>query len=171
MVMAKTISSLLDSQDVSNGKNDTVVSLLKESLKIHWEQIHALTSQAEHFERWGYFKLAAIIKADSEEEHIHATVNLKRLEFFDEGSIGPVSPPEWPRHDMVGIIMYNLASVRKAQKAEQAIITEARKIGDEITANIIIPLLQGSENGIIQYEAYMKLINEMGIDNFLTLQV
>jgi len=35
----------------------------------------------------------------------------------------------------------------------------------------MIPLLQGSENGIELYESYLKLIDQMGIDNFLTLQV
>jgi bacterioferritin (cytochrome b1) len=40
-----------------------------------------------------------------------------------------------------------------------------------LTAHIMIPLLQGSENGIKLYEAYLKLIEQMGLDNFLTLQV
>jgi bacterioferritin (cytochrome b1) len=35
----------------------------------------------------------------------------------------------------------------------------------------MIPLLQGSEDGIKLYEGHLKLIDQMGLDNFLTLQV
>jgi bacterioferritin (cytochrome b1) len=98
-------------------------------------------------------------------------INLIRLEFFD-ADYQPlnVSPPTWARHDMVAMINYNLASVREASAAERATIVAARAIGDELTANIMIPLLQGSEDGIKLYEGYLKLIEQMGVDNFLTLQ-
>jgi bacterioferritin (cytochrome b1) len=70
----------------------------------------------------------------------------------------------------MAIINYNLASVREAADTERATILAARAAGDELTANIMIPLLQGSEDGIELYEGYLKLIEQMGIDNFLTLQ-
>ena len=72
---------------------------------------------------------------------------------------------------MVSMINYNLASVREASAAERATIVAARAVGDEITANIMIELLQGSEDGISLYESFLKLIEQMGVDNFLTLQV
>ena len=159
-------------QEVQNYSTDQVIELLKKSLNIHWQQTTVLTAQAEHLERWGYKKLAAIIKADAEEEHEHATINVKRLEFFD-ADYQPliVGPPSWVRHDMLGMIKYNLDSVREAASVEKATIISARSVGDEITANMMIPLLQGSENGIKLYEGYLKLIEQMGLDNFLTLQV
>ena len=159
-------------QQVDGYASNTIIELLKQSLNIHWQQTTSLTAQAVHLERWGYKKLAALIKADAEEEHEHAAVNLKRLEFFDT-DYQPliVSPPTWVRHDIVAMIRYNLNSVREAAAAERATISAARAAGDEITANIMIPLLQGSENGIRLYESYLKLIEQMGLENFLTLQV
>jgi bacterioferritin (cytochrome b1) len=159
-------------QEVQNYSTDQVIELLKKSLNIHWQQTTVLTAQAEHLERWGYKKLAAIIKADAEEEHEHATINVKRLEFFD-ADYQPliVSPPSWKRHDMLAMINYNLDSVREAAFTEKATIVAARAVGDEITANMMLPLLQGSEDGIKLYEGYLKLIEQMGLDNFLTLQV
>lgn len=179
--MNKPISELLKEQEnkfmeteaqvVENYSNNTVVELLKKSLNIHWQQTTALSAQAVHLERWGYTKLANIIKKDAEEEHQHAMENLKRLEFFDvDYQPLSVNPPSWRRHDMVEMIKYNLNSVREAASAERATITAARAVGDELTANMMIPLLQGSENGIILYEKYLKLIEQMGLDNFLTLQ-
>lgn len=159
------------SQQVENYTSDTVVELLKRSLNIHWQQTTVLSAQAVHLDRWGYKKLAETIKADAEEEHQHAMVNLKRLEFFDiDYQPLSVNPPAWTRHDMVALIKYNLNSVREASQAERATIVAARAVGDEITANMMIPLLQGSEDGIELYEGYLKLIEQMGLENFLSLQ-
>lgn len=170
----KSIEKLLEStaQEVAGYSSDTVIELLKKSLNIHWQQTTVLTAQAAHLDRWGYKKLANIIKEDSKQEQEHASINLSRLEFFD-ADYQPLSvqPPVWKRHDMVAMIQYNLDSVREASKAERATIVAARAVGDEITANVMIPLLQGSEDGIALYEGMLNLIKEMGIENFLTLQV
>lgn len=179
--MTKPISELLQEQETTmNTKSQTVegyssqdvIDLLKKSLNIHWQQTTTLTAQAVHLERWGYKKLADVIKADAEEEHKHAMINLSRLEFFDV-DYQPliVTPLAWTRHDMVAMIKYNLDSVREAASAEKAVILAARAVGDELTANIMIPLLQGSENGIVLYEGHLKLIEQMGLDNFLSIQI
>lgn len=161
-----------EAQNVEGYSTQNVIELLKQSLNIHWQQTTALSAQAVHLDRWGYKKLADIIKADAEEEHQHAIINLKRLEFFDtDYQPVMVSPPVWKRHDMVAMIKYNLNSVREASAIERAVIVAAREVGDELTANIMIPLLQGSEDGIELYEGYLKLIEQMGLDNFLSIQV
>lgn len=174
--MQKSIDELLDnkveSQQIEGYSSNTVIELLKKSLNIHWQQTTSLSGQAVHLERWGYKKLAEVIKEDAKQEHEHAMINLSRLEFFDtDYQPLTVSPPSWTRHDMVAMIQYNLDSVRQASEAERATIVAARSIGDEITANIMIPLLQGSEDGIILYEGFLKLIDQMGLENFLSLQV
>ena len=166
------INDQVKAQQVEGYSSTDVIELLKKSLNIHWQQATALTAQAVHLERWGYKKLAAIIKEDAEQEHQHAAANVERLEFFDvDYQPLMVSPPSWTRHDMVAMINYNLNSVKEAAAVERATITAARAVGDEMTAHIMIPLLQGSEDGIKLYEAYLKLIDQMGLDNFLTLQV
>lgn len=161
-----------ESQEVLGYTSGAVIEMLKKSLNIHWQQTTVLSAQAVHLERWGYKKLAEAIKADAQEEHQHAMINLERLEFFDQ-DYQPlmVSPPTWTRHDMTAMIQYNLASVREAALVERATITAARATGDELTANVMIPLLQGSEDGIKLYEGYLKMIEQMGLDNFLSIQV
>jgi len=158
-------------QEVEGYSSQTVIDLLKQSLNIHWQQTTVLSAQAVHLERWGYKKLAETIKVDAEEEHKHAMINLQRLEFFD-ADYQPllVNPPAWTRHDMLAMIQYNLNSVREASQTERATVVAARAVGDEMTANMMIPLLQGSEDGITLYEGYLKLIEQMGLDNFLSIQ-
>jgi bacterioferritin (cytochrome b1) len=161
-----------EAQEVEGYSKNTVIELLKKSLNIHWQQTISLSAQAVHLERWGYKKLAAVLKNDAEEEHQHAMINIQRLEFFDiDYQPLVVAPPVWTRHDMMAMIQYNLNSVREAAAAERATITAARAVGDEMTANVMSPLLQGSENGIELYESYLKLIEQMGLDNFLSIQV
>lgn len=168
----ESVSETSESQEVTGYSSETVIELLKKSLNIHWQQTTVLTAQAVHLDRWGYKKLAAVIKEDAEEEHNHAAINLQRLEFFDiDYQPLNIAPPNWNRHDMAAMLKYNLNSVREAAAAEKATITAARSVGDELTANIMIPLLQGSENGIEFYESQLKLINQMGLDNYLSLQV
>lgn len=159
-------------QEVENYSSNTVIEFLKKSLNIHWQQAIALTAQAIHLERWGYKKLAEVIREDAQQEHKHAAENIKRLEFFDvDYQPLNVTQPSWTRHNMVALIQYNLNSVREAAAAERDTITAARAVGDEMTANMMIPLLQGSEDGIVLYESYLKLIEQMGLDNFLSIQV
>lgn len=161
-----------EAQQVNGYSSNEVIELLKKSLNIHWQQTTSLSAQAVHLDRWGYKKLAEVIRADAEEEHQHSIINIKRLEFFDvDYQPLMISPPTWTRHNMVAMIEYNLASVREASVVERATIVAARAVGDEITANIMIPLLQGSEDGIELYESYLKLIEQMGVDNFLSIQV
>lgn len=161
-----------EAQQVQGYSSNEVVELLKKSLNIHWQQTTVLSAQAVHLNRWGYKKLADVLEADAKEEHEHAMINLQRLEFFDvDYQPLSVNPPSWTRHDMVALINYNLNSVREAAATERATISAARSVGDEMTANIMIPLLKGSEDGITLYEGYLKLIDQMGLDNFLTLQV
>ena len=161
-----------ESQDIEGYTTSNVIELLKQSLNIHWQQTTELTAQAVHLDRWGYKKLANVLKEDAEEEHKHVAINIERLEFFDiDYQPLIVSPRVWKRHDIKSLIEFNLDSVRAAASTEKATILAARSVGDEITANIMIPLLQGSEDGIKLYESYLKLIEQMGIDNFLTLQV
>ncbi|NBQ17251.1 hypothetical protein EBU24_02970 [bacterium] len=79
MTEDKSIDQLLESTaevEIETNTTNPVIELLKQSLNIHWEQTLALTAQAEHLDRWGYKKLAAIIKTDAKQEQEHASINL-----------------------------------------------------------------------------------------------
>lgn len=157
-------------QQVGGYSSDNVISLLKESVNIHWQQCMELTGQGVHLKRWGYGKLGDLFTQYSEEEHEHARLAIKRLEFFDvDYQPITVTPRVWTRHDVKAIIEFNLEGVRNAAKVERAAIAQARMVADEITAQEVIPLLKGSDDGIQEFEKMLKIIEQMGIENFLTL--
>ena len=154
-----------------NNASDNVIGGLKQSLLVHWKQSQTLFTQANYLERWGYTKRAALTLADANQEVDHANVVLKRLQFFGVVPEGyTVGPYPWAG-TMEDAIRANLKSVQEAALVERMIISDARSVGDEITAEIMGPLLEGSEAGIIQFEAELQLIADMGLQNFLTLQV
>lgn len=169
--MSESIDKILKAQASEQDGLQTVINLMKDSVVVHWKQTHALTEQSKHLKRWGYVKLANILAEDAEQEHDHARILFERLEFYDNTGSVAVESVEWPRHDIKGIIQSNLDSDREASKVEKAGIIAARKIGDELTAQIFATLLAGSEAGITENTSSLKIISEMGIDNFLTLQV
>jgi bacterioferritin (cytochrome b1) len=157
-------------EDATTYSNTAILESLKESVDIHWQQAMELTGQSAHLNRWGYKKLGNLFAEYAKEEHDHAAVAISRLEFFDtDYQPLSVSPRVWKRHDVRAIIEFNLEGVRKAAVIEKRIIAQARMSGDEITAQEIIPLLRGSDDGILEFEKMLRLIDDMGLDNFLTL--
>lgn len=159
-----------EAQDITEYSTDKVAELLTQSVNIHWQQAMELTGQGVHLKRWGYSKLGDLFLQYGKEEHDHASIAIGRLEFFDiDYQPISVTPRLWKRHDVKSMIEFNLQGVKNAVLVEKATITEARAVGDEITANIMITLLQGSDDGILEFESMLKLISQMGIDNFLTL--
>jgi len=157
-------------QDIVEYSNNEVAELLKQSVNIHWQQAMELTGQGVHLNRWGYQKLGDLFLEYGKEEHEHAAIAISRLEFFDiDYQPISVTPRIWKRHDIPSMIEFNLKGVQNAALVEKATITTARMVGDEITANIMIPLLKGSDDGIMEFEKMLKLISQMGLENFLTL--
>jgi bacterioferritin (cytochrome b1) len=167
------INNLVKAQaNLVSTPNQEVVNWMLKSIAAHWKQTASLTEQAQHFERWGYKKLAEATAADAEQEHGHAQALFERLEFYDvDYSYPPIDIQRWTRHDIVAIINFNLESDKEAQSIEKAGILAAREVGDELTAKVFIKLLKGSEQGILDNTADLKVIEQIGVDNFLTLQV
>lgn len=144
-----------------------IVDALQASIRLHWTAVENYASQAEHFARWGYGKLAERFRADAEEERGHLVALMARLEFFDAAPSFVHQFPTWPRHDVLGILAYDLDLERKAAEVERANVTAARSFGDEITAGIFAGLLKDSEESIQKIEADQRVIETIGLDNWL----
>jgi bacterioferritin (cytochrome b1) len=164
---SETVST---AQTIEGYSSNQVISLIKESVNIHWQQAMELTGQGVHLKRWGYTKLGDLFIEYGKEEHDHAAIAIHRLEFFDQ-DYQPitVTPRTWKRHDIKSMIEFNLEGVKNAAITEKAVIKISRELGDEMTAKQFVKLLKGSDDGILEFEKMLKLIEQMGIENFLTL--
>lgn len=148
-----------------------VEAALQLSASLHWLAIETYSMQAEHFDRWGYPKLAEAARADAEEERSHLHLVAERLEFYDVQPTTDHDKPDWPRHDFEGILASNLALEEKVMYVERANVIVARNCGDEVSAKVFAELLAGSEQSVKEIEATKRLIEVIGLDNYLANKV
>lgn len=150
---------------------DGVISALQASVRLHLTAIENYQAQAEHFDRWGYRKLAEKYRGDAAEEREHLAKVMARLEYYDEQPVYDHDEPSWPRHDYEGIVAANLELETAAAKVERANVLACRTVGDELSAIIFADLLEGSEGSIAEIEAVQKVLEQIGVDNYLANQV
>ena len=143
-----------------------VVDALQASCRLHLTAVEHYAGLAAHLERWGY-SLGDRYRDDASEESEHLRQVMDRLEYFDVAPSLDHNVPVWPRHDYAGILVANLVLETVAAVVERANIAVCREAGDEQTALVFVELLAGSEASISQIEATQKVIEEIGLDNYL----
>lgn len=148
-----------------------VVPSLQLGVRLHLTAIENYESQAAHFGRWGYQKLAAKYAEDAAEERGHLEALLKRLEYYDAEPDLTHEPPSWPRHDFEGILAANYDLETGAANAEKAAVLACRAVGDEVSALIFAANLAGSDASIAEIEATQRVLEQIGLDNYLANQV
>lgn len=148
-----------------------VVDALQKALVNHWTQIAAYETQASHFARWGYAKLGQEFLAYAAEEREHAKKLIDRLEFFDAQPTYEMNDPMWPRQDFEGILEVNYTLETTAANDERSGYTLCVELGDAVSAEVFASLLAGSEEGMAHIEAVRLTIEQIGIDNYLSIQV
>jgi len=148
-----------------------VVSCLQKSVSLHLTAIEHYTTVAEHLERWGYLQLGKRFRDEAKFERHHLRALLSRLEFYDQAAILTHDAPSWPRGDVVGILNASLVMEASAAAVERQNIVDARAVGDEGSAVVFVELLAESEQSIRELEADVRTITQIGLDNWLSLQV
>ena len=94
-----------------------------------------------------------------------------RLVYYDEQPASDHDQPDWPRHDFEGILAASLALEIAAAEVERDNVAACRAAGDEISAVIFTQLLEGSEEAVAAIEAKQRVIEQIGLDNYLANQV
>jgi bacterioferritin len=144
-----------------------VVDALQASCRLHLTAVEHYTGLAAHLNRWGYESLGERFRADAKEERGHLRDVMDRLEYFDVAPSLDHKLPKWPRHDYAGILEANLLLETAAAAVERANIAVCREAGDEQSALVFVVLLAGSEKSILEIEAAQKVIDEIGLENYL----
>lgn len=150
---------------------NVVIDALQASVRLHLTAIEHYQAVSEHLGRWGYSKLASKYAEDVSEEREHLKKCMERLEFYDVQPTYEHDSPEWPRHDFEGILAANLALETATAQTERQNVLTARSVGDEQSALVFASLLEGSEDSVKEIEAAQKVIEQIGLDNYLANQV
>lgn len=148
-----------------------VIDALQASVSLHMTAIEHYQTLSAHLGRWGYSKLGEKYAADAEEERGHLKKCLDRLEYYDVQPNYEHAEPSWPRHDWEGIVSANYELESAAAQVERANVAAARSVGDEQSALVFAELLEGSEGSIREIEAIQKVLDQIGVDNYLANQV
>jgi bacterioferritin len=145
---------------------DTLNDLLADELTaIGQYMVHS-----EMCEHWGYEALHAAIESQAMDEMHHAEWLIGRILFLEGKpivselkamAIGS-SVPEMIRNDQDAEL--------DAVKAYNAGIALASELGDEGTADLLVEILKMEEGHVEWAEKQRALIDQMGLENYLSLQ-
>lgn len=147
-----------------------VIAALQDSASLHLTAIEHYTTLAEHLDRAGYHRLGERYRSDADEERGHLRKVLERLEYYQTQPTYEHRAPAFPRYDVPGILVSNLALETAAAEAERAHVVACRAVGDERSALVFASLLEGSEDAIRDIEADRFVISQIGLDNWLANQ-
>lgn len=151
--------------------SEQVIEALQASVKTHWTAIHFYTLLSNQLSRWGYNKLAQEFADDVKEESEHLGKLAQRLEFADVTPAVDLSASvAIPRHDVTAIFNAVLTLETEAATVERAGVVIAREASDEVTADLFKHNLKDSEASIANAEAQLRIISEIGVQNYLANQ-
>jgi bacterioferritin len=153
-------------------KGDTeVVGLLNEALSEELTAINQYFLHSEICENWGYKKLSGFLKKNSIDEMKHAEALIERILFLDGApnlshyqklQIGRTVPE---------IVANDLKLELNAQSMYNRLVDSAIKKDDQGTADLLKKLLKDEESHVDGLEAQQSMIDHMGIQVYLSIQV
>jgi bacterioferritin len=151
--------------------NDKIITALNQLLADELTAISQYMVHSEMCDNWGYEKLHKAIEKQAVDEMHHAESLIQRIIFL-EGipvvaklnpiKIGPAVP------DMVG---YDEDAELGAVKAYNAAIRLAHEVDDQGTVELLTKILRDEEAHLDWNEAQKDQIGQMGIQNYLAVQV
>ena len=147
-----------------------VIEELNKALREELTAINQYFLHAELCENWGYEKLSEYIKMQSIGEMKHAEALMERILFLDG------SPTMKPLELTVGKnvkdmlqsdLDLELGAVKDYNVAVQVAVAEK----DNGSRDLFVQLLKDEEGNVDWLEAQMHLIEELGYERYLTMQM
>jgi len=148
-----------------------VVEVLAKMLKEELGAISEYFIHAEMCENWGYKKLSDHTKKESINEMKHAEKLIERILFLE----GTPNLNDMPKlnvgKDVKAQFQNDLALEKNAVAEYNAAIATCRKAGDHASADLLQTILADEEEHVDFLEEQLGLIDSVGIQNYLAMQV
>ncbi len=148
-----------------------IIALLNEVLKAELTAINQYFLHAEMMENWGYMRLAGITRKESIEEMTHAEKLMERILLLDgmpnmsdyfKINIGQNVP-----EDFKNDLQLEYDAVNRLNNG----LKLCREVGDGGSHELLKQLLVDEEHHIDWLEAQLTMIDQMGVQNYLSQQV
>jgi bacterioferritin len=148
-----------------------VIGLLNEALSEELTAINQYFLHAEICENWGYKKLAGLFKKESIDEMKHAETLIERILFLD----GSPNMSHYRKLEIGKAVPEMLSNDLKlelgALEMYNRTIDLAIKKDDQGTADLLKKLLKDEEGHVDGLEAQLTMIQDMGLQVYLSIQV
>ena len=150
--------------------NEKVIEVLNEALREELTGINQYFLHAEMCGKWGYQRLAAVVRKSSIEEMRHAESVIERLLFLDavpkmeylDLSIGHTVKAQFEADQQLEV---------RAIEIYNRCIQVAQDASDEVTRVLFAQLLKDEEVHLDWLETQLHQIQEIGYERYLALQI
>ena len=151
--------------------NPQVIDALNRALTIELTAINQYFCQAKMNQNWGFLKLYKKHYHESMGEMKHAEKLIERILFLD-------GVPEIARYDVIRVgsnvkeqFEYDLKLEMGGVKHYNETIALCNQLGDHGTRDLLEPILRESEEHVDWLETQLSLVNDIGVQNYLTEQM
>jgi len=151
--------------------NAKVIAALNEALQEELLAINQYFLHAEMCENWKYEALSKFIKKESIEEMRHAEKLLERILFLD-GSPTMTGPKALKiGKNVKEALQSDLDLELNAVKMYNRFVKLAEDAGDNASADLFRDVLKDEEGHVDWLEAQMHLMDEVGYERYLSMQM
>ena len=150
--------------------NSKVIEALQDVLSAELTAINQYFIHAEMYENWGLVKLSAKTKQDSIQEMKHAEMSIERMLYLE-------GEPNMSKYMKINVgtnitdmFKNDLELEYNAVAHLNKIIAVATEAGDNGTRDLFLQILKDEEEHVDYLETQLTLIEQLGLQNFLSLQ-
>ncbi|MDR4508056.1 MAG: bacterioferritin [Candidatus Brocadiaceae bacterium] len=150
--------------------NPKVLEALNDVLRAELTAINQYFLHAKMTENWGYKRLYDFNEKNSIEEMKHAEIIMERMLYLDgrpEMGADKLNIGKTVQQQIENDFALEKEAIPRLQKA----IKLCAEVGDAGTKNLFEGILKDEEKHASDLEEHLQLIKDMGIENYLGLQV
>ena len=148
-----------------------VLAYLQEVLKAELTAINQYFLHAEMLQNWGYKRLYKYTRKESIEEMVHAEKVLERMLFLDGApnmsELFGLRIGQNVKDQFKNDLALEMEALPRLNKA----IAVATEVGDNGSRELFEEILVDEEEHVDWLEAQLQMIEEMGIQNYLAMQM
>lgn len=146
-----------------------IIDLLNKALQSELTAVNQYFLHGEMCGHWGYPKLYAILRKNSIDEMKHAEGLIERILFL--GGLPGMNPNAITVGQNVKEQFENdLALERVAVSEYNASVKASFEAGDNVSKELFQTMLKDEEAHVSQLETQLRLLAEMGLETYLSLQ-
>jgi bacterioferritin len=148
-----------------------VLAELSERLKEELAAINQYMLHAEMCENWGYYRLSKKTKQQAIGEMKHAEKIVERILFLEGlprmDQLAKISIGKNVKQQLENDLALEKGAVADYNKSVEI----SRKAGDNATADFFKEILKDEEDHVDMLETELSMIEQMGLENYLTQQM